>query len=590
MKDGITWRIALAVTGIVSGLSLLSLRLVQLQIVDHPHYLDRAKQNHTFRRTVPARRGEIVDCAGSLLATTVPLKRVMADLNKMRQLLERNRKNVLRDGRERVTEPGHIAARLAPYLGVPEAGLAAQLSARRDLVTLRAELDIETWRAIDGLRLPGIEAVDAFKRVYPSGRLASHVVGYVDGEGVGRGGVEATMHDYLRGVEGWYQSQKDALLRELRMYRSQDAPPKHGYTVALTLDQTVQLIVEEELDRALIEHQAVGACAVVMRPSTGEILAMANRPTFDPNNMESPDWATVRNRCVSDTYEPGSTFKIVALAAALEEGRAGLETPVFCENGRYEYAGFPLRDTGSYGMLTVKQAFQKSSNIAFAKLGIQMGARGLYRHARAFGFGDEALGGMLPAEARGKVSPPDSWSEVSVSRVPIGYEVSVTPLQMAAAFCAVANRGVWMRPLLVKEVRDARGQIVARFAPKPVRQVIRGETADAVIEALEAVVSEEGTGKRAMVPNFTVAGKTGTTKKIDPLTKQYSERRYMASFAGMVPSREPSFVVVVVIDEPQGDVYYGGLVAGPVFSAMAGRIARHLDLEPVYPRAEVVRR
>jgi cell division protein FtsI/penicillin-binding protein 2 len=171
-------------------------------------------------------------------------------------------------------------------------------------------------------------------------------------------------------------------------------------------------------------------------------------------------------------------------------------------------------------MLTVKQAFQKSSNIAFAKLGIQMGARGLYRHARAFGFGDEALGGMLPAEARGKVSPPDSWSEVSVSRVPIGYEVSVTPLQMAAAFCAVANRGVWMRPLLVKEVRDARGQIVARFAPKPVRQVIRGETADSVIEALEAVVSEEGTGKRAMVPNFTVAGKTGTTKKIDPLTKQ----------------------------------------------------------------------
>lgn len=590
MKDNPQWRIVTAVTVIVSGLSLLSLRLVQLQVVDHPHYLERAKQNHTFRRTVPAQRGEIVDCAGNLLATTVPLKRVMADLNKMRQLLERNRKQSLRDGRGRVTDAGQVAKRLAPLLGLNEAELAKQLSSRRDLVTLRPELDIESWKRIAELSLPGIEAADAFKRVYPSGRVASHVVGYVDADGVGRGGVESTMQDYLRGVDGWYQSQKDALLRELRMYRSQDAPPKHGYTVALTVDETIQHIVEEELDSAMAAHRAAGACAVVMRPATGEVLAMANRPTFDPNDMEAPDWAALRNRCVTDTYEPGSTFKIVALCAALESDRVSLETPIFCENGRFEYGGFALNDVGSYGTLTVRQAFQKSSNIAFAKLGLQLGAQGLHRYIRAFGFGDAVLAGILPAEAPGKLSAPDSWSEVSATRVPIGYEVAVTPLQMASAFCAVANRGVWMRPLLIKEVRDARGQTVARFAPKPVRRVVRAETADTAIEALEAVVSEKGTGKWAVVPGFTVAGKTGTTKKIDPATRAYSDRRYLASFAGMVPARDAAFVVVVLIDEPQGDAYYGGQVAGPVFAAMAGRIARHLDLEPVYPRAEVVRR
>lgn len=590
MKDNPQWRIALAVAAIVSGLSLLSLRLVQLQVVDHSHYLERAKQNHTFRRTLAARRGEIVDCAGHLLATTVPLKRVMADLNKMRQILERNRKQALRDQRERMTQPSQLGAVLAPLLGIPEAELVAQLSSRRDLVILRPELDIETWRKIADLRLPGIEAADAFKRVYPAGRLASQVVGYVDVDGIGRGGVEATMHDYLRGVDGWYQSQKDALLRELRMYRSQDAPAKHGYTVALTIDETVQHIVEEELDAAVEEHQAKGACAVVMRPSTGEILAMGNRPTFDPNDMDSVKWDSVRNRCIQDSYEPGSTFKIVALSAALENNRVNLDTPIFCENGRFHYGGFPLSDTGSYGTLTVREALQKSSNIAFAKIGLQLGAREMYRYVRSFGFCEEAVGGMLPAEEPGRLDPPEKWPAVAQTRVPIGYGISVTPLQMASAMCTIANRGVRMRPLLIKEVRNARGQIVARFAPKTVSQVVRGDTADSALEALQAVVSEKGTGKRAAVPGFSVAGKTGTSKKIDPETKGYSDKRYVSSFAGMLPAREAAFVIVILIDEPQGDAYYGGLVAGPVFSKMASRIARHLDLEPVFPRAEVVRR
>lgn len=590
MKGNPQWRIAMTVVAIVSGLSLLSLRLVQLQVVDHGHYLERAKQNHTFRRTLPARRGEIVDCAGRLLATTVPLKRVMADLNKMRQLLDRNRKQVGRDGRQRLTEPSQLAGILAPLINVPEDELRTQLSSRRDLVTLKQELDIESWRKIADLHLPGIEAADSFKRVYPSGRLASQVVGYVDADGVGRGGVESTMQEYLRGVDGWYQSQKDALLRELRMYRSQDAPAKHGYTVVLTIDETIQHIVEEELDAAVELHQAKGACAVVMRPSTGEILAMGNRPTFDPNDMVSPKWDAVRNRCIQDSYEPGSTFKIVALSAALETDRVNLNTPIFCENGRYEYGGFTLSDIGSYGTLTVREAFQKSSNIAFGKIGLQLGAREMYRYVRAFGFCEEIMGDMLPAEETGRLDPPEKWPAVAQTRVPIGYGVSVTPVQMASAISTIANRGVWMRPLLIKEVRNSRGQTVARFTPKSVRQVIRGDTADAVLDALEAVVSEKGTGKRAAVAGFSVAGKTGTSRKIDPETKGYSEKRYYASFAGMLPAKEAAFTIVILIDEPQGDAYYGGLVVGPVFGAMASRIARHLDLEPAIPKAEVVKR
>ncbi|MEZ5405272.1 MAG: penicillin-binding protein 2 [Verrucomicrobiia bacterium] len=306
--------------------------------------------------------------------------------------------------------------------------------------------------------------------------------------------------------------------------------------------------------------------------------ALANRPTYDPNERASLTWED--NRCVTDTFEPGSTFKIVTTAATLNEGLVTLDTPIFCENGLWFWAGVPLRDHSSYGTLTVEQVLQKSSNVGFAKLGLKLGETLLYRYIREFGFGQTVLNQIMPGEQIGTLRPLTKWSKLSITRVPIGYEVAATPLQMITAMSAIANDGVLMRPMLIHEVLDEEGSVVARYSPRVVKQIIRPEIAKQVIKALSSVVSQEGTAGKAAVEGFTVAGKTGTSRKWDNEAKEYSHKRYLASFIGFLPAQDPEFALLTIIDEPSSGGIYGGQVAAPVFSAMASRIARHLDLSP----------
>ncbi len=578
-------RIQLVAVALVSLMTLLSLRLVELQLFRHQELKLAAMSNHTIKKVVKARRGDILDASGGILATSMPQKHVWADLIKLRQIIERDTRRVARNPNSRgFTSTDQIADQIAEVLGLEPEWVRNRLASQRALVSLREGVSLETWNTLSELNLPGIEAVDTYRRHYPLRGSAAQVIGFVDGAQVGRGGIEATFDDYLRAIDGWVVAMRDARAREIRAYREEDVAAHDGFNVVLTIDPTIQHIVEEELTKALQLHQARSIYGIVQNPSTGVILAMANIPTYDPNDTSSINWAHARNRCITDTFEPGSTFKIVTMAAALEAGQITLDTQIFCENGVFDFAGYPLRDVGRHGLLTAKQIMEKSSNIGFAKMALGLGNQRLYEAIRAFGFGEPLLDSMLPGEARGTLRPVNRWSKISITRIPIGHEVAATPIQMVSAMSVIANRGIRMRPLIVREVRDSRGRAVARYSPRIVSQVIKPSTARDITTSLIGV-AEQGTARLAQVPGFTVAGKTGTANKWDNEKRQYSKTRYLASFIGFMPAHNPAFTLLVVVDEPQSDSIYGGRVAAPVFAAIAARIAQHMDLRPEHASA-----
>ena len=576
-------RISIVTVVLVIMMTALSLRLVELQLLRHRELKQAAMANHTFKRIVIGRRGDIIDSQGGILATSVPKKDIWADLIKMRQLLERKSSSLSKNtSSKEISNAQQIAEVLASNLNLDVDSVYQKLNSPKALVKISEAIPLEVWENLSQFKLPGIIAVDTYKRFYPLRGMAAQVVGFVDKAHVGRGGIEATFDDYLRGIDGWIIEMRDARAREIRAYREEDVPAYDGFNVVLTIDTTIQHIVEEELTHAWATHRARAAYGIVMRPSDGAILAMANIPTYDPNNTTSIDWSLARNRCITDTFEPGSTFKIVTLASALENEIVNLQTRIFCENGIFYFAGYPLRDVGQHGWLTAQEIMEKSSNIGFAKIALSLGNTRLHQAACSFGFGAPQLDGALPAEAAGTLRPVHRWSKISITRVPIGHEVAATPLQMVCAMSVIANNGLRMKPLIVREIRDNLGRTVARFAPRIISQPIKPSTARSLTQALVGV-TQKGTARLAQVPGFTVAGKTGTANKWDPQKREYSKTKYLSSFIGFVPAYNPAFTVLVVVDEPQSDEFYGGRVAAPVFAKIAARIARHMDLTPETP-------
>jgi cell division protein FtsI (penicillin-binding protein 3)/stage V sporulation protein D (sporulation-specific penicillin-binding protein) len=318
-----------------------------------------------------------------------------------------------------------------------------------------------------------------------------------------------------------------------------------------------------------------------MRPQTGEILAMANRPAFDVNGRADARPEEMKNRAIIDMMEPGSTFKIVTAAAALNERKVRPDTYVFCENGLWNFGGRPLHDHKAYGELSVTDILVHSSNIGAAKLAISVGDQKFYEYIRRFGFG-ERTGIELPGEIPGVIRPPQSWSKISITRIPMGHEVGVTPLQMMMAMSTIANGGKLVTPRIVKSVTSEDGKVISTFSPTVLRQVITPETAKQLGDALRGVVSDRGTAAAAAVPGFTISGKTGTAQKVDP-HGGYEQGKYVVSFSGYLPSEHPEFVGIVVLDDAHTktpEQNYGGLVAGPIFSRIAEKAARYLDLEP----------
>ncbi len=591
---------------LLMGFAVLMGRLVYIQVFRHNELSEQARR-HTQRTYLKeTKRGDILDRNGTLLVSTQRLKILCADPSRIGRfyrplgqalaekldldpetLIERIRPREYTNSKGDVVIDPHVRLRVR----VTEAEW-QELDEWLETVPLVDETTLteEDEADLKALRRWGVftEPVDSHRRVYLNGELGAHVLGFVQtkervvgNQSVffvsGKAGIEATFDRYLQGILGWRTTETDSRRRELVAFRHMDVDPRDGLNVHLTLDSGVQAIVEDELRQGVEDSNPLTATVVVADPNTGEILALANYPSFDPNAPGDFSVASRRNRAISDQFEPGSTFKILSVASALDGDVVQLGSRFDCENGHIYFMGRSLTDDHRYGMLSVKEIIAKSSNIGAFKVARRLGPERLFGYLRGFGMGS-VTGVGLPAEVSGTLRHPDRWSGLSISRIPIGYEVGVTPIQMTMAMSVIANGGWLMSPMLVDHLTDGDGNVVMKYHPERIRRVISEGAARDMTEALEAVVRKGGTATRAQLEHYTVAGKTGTARKYIPKVG-YTRSKYYASFIGFLPAEQPEIVVTVIFNEPKGSIY-GGVISGPVFQRIATRLTNYLDIPP----------
>lgn len=563
-------RIPFAIVGVGLVYSLFCARLVDIQVFKHEEYAAIAAQKNSIRQTIQARRGVICDRSGEVLAANIPTRTVAADGSL-------------------IQDPKKLAATAAPFLEMDEKELAEKLTlpTNRKYVVIKRGLAEEKYTGLRKLLQASNQRGFLFEptsaRVYPNSEMLSHVIGFLDHENTGIQGIEKTMEGYLHGKDGFRYIERDRTGREIVVYRGQEEAAENGATVELTVDMAMQAILEEEIDNAYRELKPQSVVAILMQPKTGEILAMVNRPSFDLNAVSKAKPEEMKNRAIIDIVEPGSTFKIVVIGGGLNEGVVKPDSLVYCENGNYFYGGRVLRDHHGYGNISVHDVLMKSSNIGSAKIAMLLGNQRFYEYVKRYGFGERS-GINLPGEVSGIVHPPHRWSGISITRIPMGHEVAVTPLQIVMAMGVIANGGKLMKPHIVRSVTSEKGEPLLKFEPEVVRQVISAEAAHQVNLALIDVVSPKGTASLAKVDGFQVGGKTGTAQRVDP-KGGYTPGKYVVSFCGYMPAENPEFVGLVIVDDPQtsAGMNYGGLVAAPIFSRVAEKVARYLDLQPTQP-------
>lgn len=548
-----------------------SARLIYLQVSKSEEYAALAAKNHTTRIPIPARRGLIQDRHGEILAANIPVRKVVADGS-----IIKNRAG--------------LAAAAAPYLGIPEETLANDLNTKSKYKVLLHELPEDKAFALQkelgAKNLRGLFFYENTTRTYPNGSMLSHVLGFLsrkdpkDEHVVGVDGVERSLEAELAGEDGYRHIERDRTGKEVVIYRGQEQAPRNGYNVQLTIDMGLQAILEAEIEAAFKELKPETVTGILVDPKTGEILALANRPCFDPNDLNSTKPEQMINRAILDMVEPGSTFKIVVASGAMNERVVNERTLIYCENGAFAYGGRILRDHHGYGNMTVSEIIKKSSNIGSAKMALMMGDDKYYEYVRRFGFG-ERTGVELPGEIPGMVSPPARWDKLTITRMPMGHAIAVTPLQIVMGMSVMANGGKLMKPHIVRTIKDETGNDIYRFEPEVVREVVPEKVAKFLSAALESVVGEGGTAQLARVAGFLVAGKTGTAQKVDP-KGGYTPGKYVVSFVGYMPAEDPRFVCLIMVNDAKiaSNLNYGGLVAAPVFSRVAEKAARYLDLTP----------
>lgn len=555
------WRARFLATLMLVGWTLLVARLVQLHLGRGAEFEHLADRQRIVREPVAARPGDIVDRHGRVFATSVTARSVYVVPRRVRQAWTLSQDL----GRALGLEPDRLFERIAAH---PD---------RQFLWIKRRISDAEAER-VRALKLPAdiVGFRDEFKRVYPQGTTGAHVVGMRDIDGLGRGGVEETCHRELRGVDGMRELIHDARGRVIEVCAESPRPPRAGRTVTLTLDAVIQVHAEGALDKVLDEWKPRSACAIVLDPKSGDVLAMACRPAFDPNHPElsSPDvW---KNRAIADIYEPGSTFKPFVVAWALQHGLLQQDEVFHCENGEYRMGRRVLHDHHPYARLNVVDILVKSSNIGMAKIGERMGNARLYHAAAAFGFGGKT-GIELPGELPGKLRPLKQWNAYSTGSIPMGQEIATTPLQIITAYGVLANGGRMITPHVVARTTDdspADGSVI-------VSPVVDAGVADWVRKtALTAVVSR-GTGKKARIDGYEVFGKSGTAQKLDPETGKYSNTRHVSSFVCGAPASDPRALVIVSVDEPSvalNGEHFGGSVAAPAAAEILRKTLHQLQV------------
>ncbi|MBI3988818.1 MAG: penicillin-binding protein [candidate division NC10 bacterium] len=539
---------------VASFFGLVTLKLFSLQVKQHQRLLERADRQH--RRIIPlaARRGTILDRHGRELAVSLEAASAFAQP-------------------VAVKDPGKAARELSPILHLPPSEILKKLKDKKSFVWLKRRIDPDQARAVERLRLKGIHLIPESKRYYPKQGLAAHALGFVGMDDRGLEGLEYHYDALLGGGPRWAVSYQDALGRPI--FKEGEANP--GYNLKLTIDEFIQYIAERELERAVEKAKALGGTAIVMDPMTGEILALASFPTFDPNRYQASPAAARRNRATVDVYEPGSTFKVIMAAAALEEGRVTLQDRFYGEQGAIQVGRVTIRDHEPYGWLTFGQVLAYSSNVGAIKVGTKLGKSLSYSYISSFGFGSPT-GIDLPGESPGLIRRPKSWSQVSLGALSIGQEIAVTPIQLATAMAGVANGGVLVRPFLMKEVIAPDGKVLKVTKPLRIRRVLSEATSRTLTDLLKMVVTE-GTGKLAALEGYEVSGKTGTAQKLDQATGHYSRGKLIASFVGFVPAGAPKLLILVMIDEPKGEAW-GGTVAAPTFREIALGTLKYLKIPP----------
>lgn len=441
-------------------------------------------------------------------------------------------------------------------------------------------LDDATYEQIKALKIKGIRGDRKYIRMYPSGKLASHVVGFVNKEFSAEQGIEKQFNYYLRGQDGWIETERDGHREELGHFRSRDVHPTDGMNVEVTIDSIIQEIAQREVSNLVTKYNPTSATIIVSEPSTGYILGMASYPNYDPNTYNKFDPDCLRNRAICDQYEPGSTFKIVSISGALNESLVGPDDVFDCDAPTVTYRGRVLRlpkEAHKMDKLSVRDITKKSSNKGSAQLGILLGEKKLYDYAHLYGFGEKTNIG-LSGEVSGTLHKVKDWDGLTITRLPMGHAIAATPLQVHCAMSVIANQGIYMQPQLVRRVFNNNGETAISYPPKALRRVISPKIATLMSEMLVEVVSKTGTARRAALEGFKVAGKTGTTQKI--INGVYSSRDHVASFSGFFPAQRPRLVITVVVDSPKmRGIGYGGVVAAPAFKNVAEQVANYMGIQ-----------
>ncbi len=523
-------------------------------ILNHERLSEKAKQQHIKVEEIQVRRGIIFDRQGRELALNLEVESLYCEPD-----------NFVQDGKN--------IRKLASVISKEPDAVLTKISKGGKFAWVERKLEPEIVEKIKDLNIKGLGFVNEAKRVYPKGKLASHILGFVGVDNQALEGIELQYNRYLKTRGGKIFFGRDAGGRTLSSGVEKEAK---GNNIVITIDEGLQYIAEQALEKAMVKWVAKAASVIMMDPFTGEILALANRPAYNLNNPGKANDFEKRNRAITDCYEPGSTYKIVVGIGALEEKVVKPDTLFDVSQGRIEVGGKIIHDVHKHEILTFREVIQKSSNVGSVMIGMKLGKEKIYKYAKFFGFG-EKTGIDLPGEVSGLVKPPERWSGTSLGAMSIGQEIAVTPLQVLRAYSAVANGGFLVKPHVVSEIISPDGQVIISLRDFEKKRIISPKTMATFKDILKSVVKEGGTGWNAYIEGNEVAGKTGTAQMIDPETKRYSREKYVSSFVGFVPAEKPEIALIVVVYEPRGQVY-GSVVAAPVFREIAEQALSYLNI------------
>ena len=540
--------------------AVMAARGYQLHLFNGDELGKRAERQLTKKISFPPVRGKILDRNGVELATNRDVASIFAQPS-------------------RISDAAAVAKALSKIIGLDAKSVREKLALKSSFVWIKRSLSVEQGDIITALDIKGVGVIKETRRYYPNMELAGHLLGFAGVDSQGLEGIELKYDEYIKGTPGYFLAERDALGRNIYPKGVNIQDSSSGSDVILTIDRTVQHITERELGKAVKKYDAKSGMAIVMDPQTGEILAMAVQPVFNPNSFEDFNPSDWRNRVLTDTFEPGSTFKIFLAAAAIDSGKVDSKELFYCENGRVKVYNKYIHDTKKYGWLTMQNILKVSSNIGAYKIGAKLGKKEYYSYISDFGFGAKT-GVQLAGESAGVIRAAKSLSPVGYANLSLGQGISVTALQLVNAISAVANGGHIMKPYVVKKIMDRDGTTQVSNFPLRVRRVISGDTAKKISLMLEKVVSSEGTGMRGALKKYRVAGKTGTSQKYDRELKGYSKEKYTGSFIGFLPADNPKLAILVMLDEPKKS-YYGGTVAAPVFKKIAEQTLAYLKVTPV---------